>query len=212
MKKIYVFVLALALTVIFNCKVVKANCDYTAFQEINFAEEGKKFLSEITEEELKEYYKETQKAKFMGWNTYTITKSSKVKYIDETVFTCKNEGKTAVVYKIQFKEEEISKRSFSVTGNLSIDVDNKVKKLKAGLDAKLKIEYSESSTLTKRTDWYTKTDVDPGTKLTVDIVGEGYIENGVASKYFFFINTKNGGYEIFTIATEYYRLEKTQIC
>ena len=196
---------------VLNGKPVKAGSDYKSFQEIEFEEEGNKFINEYTEEDLEEYYNEVKKRKFMGWNTKDIISEKKIKYVDETVFECTNKGKTPITYKLIFKEEEIEKRSFKVTGNLGVKLDGKIKKLKSGLDVKLKIEYSSSSTITKRSEWYAKLDVDNNTKLIVDIVGEGYIRNGVAAKYICWINCNSGEYEIFTISTQYYRMAKVQI-
>lgn len=211
MKKVLILVLGIALAMVLNANPAKAGSDYKSFQEIHFDEEGNKFIHEYTEDDLKQYYDIVNSRKFMGWNCENIISEKKVKYVDETVFSCVNEGKTPVTYKISFKEEEVVKRSFSVTGSLGVELDGKIKKFKAGLDTKLKIEYSETSTMTKRSEWYAKLDVDTDVELTVSIVGEGYIQNGVAAKYVFWIRTQSGEYEIFTISTQYYRMEKRKI-
>ena len=83
--------------------------------------------------------------------------------------------------------------------------------MKAGLDTKLKIDYSEESTKTTRTTWSTKTEVDPDTMLIISIKGEGYIDQGVATSYVFWIRVNKGAYEIFNIATEYYCMEKVKV-
>ena len=53
--------------------------------------------------------------------------------------------------------------------------------------------------------------VDPGTQANLYTYGEGKISNGVASRYFFWILLDKGGYEVFSVTTQYYRLEKTTI-
>ena len=42
-------------------------------------------------------------------------------------------------------------------------------------------------------------------------MGEGLISNGVAANYLFWIRTAKGGYEVFTVTTQYYRLEMVKI-
>ena len=200
MKKIiFVTIFIFMLSVFASMKTVKASGgDYMSYPEIEFEEGGNKLLVDYTDEEIEKYYENINNTKFAGWNTYQFTKHKKVYYTVGTVFMYKN-------------EEKISKRSFSVTGNLEVSLKGDIKKLKAGLDTKLKIDYSESSTKTTRTKWSTKTTVDPNTILKITIKGEGYIEQGVASKYAFWIRIKRGAYEIFNVATEYYNMEKVRI-
>ena len=53
--------------------------------------------------------------------------------------------------------------------------------------------------------------VDPYTKLMVQIKGEGQVSNGVASYYTFWKRIRLGGWEVFTITTEYYSIEKVRL-
>ncbi|MCR5307975.1 MAG: hypothetical protein K6E24_03170 [bacterium] len=213
MKKIiFATIFIFMLTIFISTNKVKASGgDYMSYPEISFEEEDYKLLVEFSDDELEEYYKKVDNKKFSGWNAYFFTKHKKVYYTQGVIFMYKNEGTSASTYNFEFKEEKINKRSFSVTGNLETSLKGEIKKLKAGLDVKLKLDYSESSTKTTRTDWSTKTNVDPGTMLKISIKGEGYIDQGVASKYFFWVRTKKGAFEIFNVGTEYYSMEKVRL-
>ena len=213
MKKIIFLTIAIfMLTLTISTNTAKASgSDYMSYPEIRFENSDYSLLVEIPDEKIEKYYDKIDSKKFSGWNTYLFTKHRKVYYTVGVIFMYKNEGTTASTYNFEFKEEEISKRSFNVTGNLEVSLKGDIKKLKAGLDTKLKIDYSSSSTKTTRTEWSTKTQVDPGTMLKISIKGEGYIDQGVANKYFFWVRTKQGAFEIFNVGTEYYSMEKVRI-
>ena len=213
MKKIiFITIMLFMITVFASTKGVKASGgDYMSYPEIEFEKGGYKLLVDIPDETLEEYYKKVNRTRFIGWNVFTFTKHQKVYYDVGTIFMYKNEGTSASTYNFEFHEEKISKRSFNVVGSLDISVKGDIKKLKAGLDTKLKIDYSESSTRTTRTNWSTKTTVDPNTMLKINIKGEGYIDQGVAAYYSFWIRFKKGAYEIFNVGTEYYHMEKVRI-
>lgn len=212
MKKIiFVTLMLFMLTFPMCLNDVKASgADYLSYTELRFEVPGNKLLYEYSDEEIEEYDDKISSKKFSGWNSYYFKKHQKVYYTAGIKFMYKNEGTTASTYKFEFKEEVISKRSFSVSGSLEVSVKGEIKKFKGGLDTKLKIDYSSTSTKTTRTTWSTTTQVDPNTTLKISIKGEGYIDQGVASKYFFWVRTKKGAFEIFNVATEYYCMEKVR--
>ena len=213
MKKIiFLTIMVFMISVFASMNTVKASGgDYMSYPRLEFEEGGYKLLVNYTDDEIKEYYDKVNSTKFVGWNVYSFTTHQKVNYDVGTIFMYKNEGTSASTYNFEFHEEKISKRSFNVTGSLEVSLKGDIKKLKAGLDTKLKIDYSESSTKTTRTNWNTKTTVDPNTILKITIKGEGYIDQGVAMSYSFWIRRKKGAYEIFNVATEYYNMEKVRI-
>ena len=212
MKKLIFLTIMLFMLTLPTClnSVKASGGDYMSYAELYFEDDSNKLLQEYSDEELEEYDDKISSKRFNGWNTYYFKKHQKVLYTAGIKFMYKNEGTTASTYKFEFKEEVINKRSFNVTGTLDISVKGDIKKLKAGLDTKLKIDYSSTSTKTTRTTWSTNTQVDPGTTLKISIKGEGYIDQGVASKYFFWVRTKKGAFEIFNVATEYYCMEKVK--
>ena len=211
MKKIFIVIFML-LCLLPTCikKAEAKGGDYMSYAKLEFSNSRNKLLVDYKDEELEKYDEKINGRKFSGWNAYYITKHQKVNYTVGNVFMYKNDGTTPCTYDFEFKEEVISKRSFNVTGSIDMSVKGDIKKLKAGLDTKLKIDYSQSSTKTTRTSWSTKTQVDPGTTLIISIKGEGYIDQGVAAKYNFWIRTKKGAFEIFNVATEYYCMEKVR--
>ena len=204
MKKI-LLVLTTLLIILSGVKKAEASVSYDNFQEIEIS--SGKLLSDYTENEYSKYYKKVLKRKFMGWNTYDVNKDIKTKFVSETVFSYYNQGKTSVTYNYSLSNSKTSKFSISATGSISYSFNNGKKTFKNGLSAALKIDGSYTETTDTKEEESLKVVIDPGTCATLRIIGEGKLTNGVAAYYFFWINSKKGGYEYFIVTTEYPRLE-----
>ena len=83
--------------------------------------------------------------------------------------------------------------------------------LKNDLDAEVDLEYKYQITEGKQRTEKIKIPVEGKTKLLVTVIGQGYVTNGVASLYMFWINVEKGGFEYFTITSEYQKIEKVAI-
>lgn len=208
MKKWYCILLLLVLYTI-TTKELLSNSDYENYQEITI-HEGK-FLTDFSKKEYETYYKKVKKRKFSGWNIHKVTENAGVSYKAETVFSYYNDGTTPIEYTYEYEKKESSNINITSTGSISISASGTIKKFKGGLDTSLKLTYEDKSSLNEKETWKIKLQVDPGTMANLYTYGEGKISNGVAARYLFWILVDKGGYEIFTVTTQYYRLEKVQI-
>ena len=208
MKKLLIVFFVITLGITFS-KVAIASPDYTGYEEISL-EKGK-FLREYTEHELEKYYEIVDKRKFGGWSINCIQMGIKAHYRSETLFSYYNDGYTAIEYSFELTEKEKSKISITATGNIGIETKGSIKKFTGGLDSSLKMQgtYETNSEVEKTQK--VKIYVDPGTRVQLYISGTGKLTNGVAAKYAFWIRTYRGGFEIFEVSTEFYRLEKVRI-
>ena len=103
------------------------------------------------------------------------------------------------------------KKQYSVSGSLGIKANGEDKGFKFGLEEEIDSTMSTTVSGTVAESYSMKIKVDPGTKVSIQIKGEGKITNGVAKYYRFWRNVKKGGFEIFWITTEYYSIEKVKI-
>lgn len=208
MKKWFLFLFVL---IVFTVKTstIKADSDYKAFQEIQI--ESGKFLSEYTNSDFKKHYKKVNKRKFWGWRVHEVNTDKKVVYKAETMFSYLNDGETPIEYNYKYNKKHVNTRSLSSSGTIKIDASGTIEKFKGGLNTTLNLNNTSKTETTEVEEYNLKTKVDPGTMLNLYIAGEGKITNGVASNYLFWIRKERGGYEIFTITTQYYRLEKVRI-
>ena len=157
------------------------------------------------------YYKKVSKRRFYGWRIYKVNTDVRVRYKTETLFSYFNDGDSPIKYTYQMKKKDVKQQSLSSTGSIGVSVSGSVDKFKAGLDESLKITQTSSHTKEMQEDFKLELQVDPGTMLNLYIMGEGKISNGVAAFYVFWLRNMRGGYEVFTITTQYYRLEKVRI-
>lgn len=207
MKKINIIFLVLLLFLI-NNKTVSAD-HYRNFEDIEVI--NGKLIDEYSSDELKSYYKKVDKRTFSGWRVEPINKRAKVRFISETVFSYYNDGTTAIDYKFNAEESETNKYSYSSTGSIGLKLDKNGSGFKSGLNGSLKIDSKNDTTSVKKEKYEMKMKIDPQTQVNLYNYGEGYLTNGVASKYLLWLRINRGGYEMFEMSTKYYRLEKIRI-
>lgn len=209
MKKILIYAL-LVFVFSFNKNVVEAS-EYLAYQEIEFTGYGNEFLSDYSQSQYKKYYGFIDNRRFWGWNTHTVIDSVNMTYTKETMYIIVNEGITPITQTYYIKTEDETKKQYSVSGNIELTVKGKIDGFALGLEDSIKSNITAVTTSSVDEKFEVKVQVDPGTKLTVQIKGEGKLSNGVASYYRFFRNVKKGGWEVFVITTEYYSMTKEMI-
>ncbi len=188
---------------------IKADSDYLSFESITIYEG--KFLSDYTDAEYKTYFKEVNKRRFAGWNVHYVYNDLKVTYKTKSIFSYYNDGTTAIEYNYKFESNYTTSRNITSTGTIGISMSGPIKKFKGNLDASLKITSTTETTRKETETWTVKMQVDPQTMANLYVVGEGKITNGVASRYLFWLELEKGGFEVFVITTQYYRLEKVKI-
>ncbi len=202
---IYILLLLCA----FKGVMIQADSDYLAFESISIFDG--KFLSDYTESEYKTYYKEVNKRRFAGWNVHYVYKDLKVTYKTQSVFSYYNDGSTPIEYSYKYENSHTSTRNITSSGSIGINVAGPIKKFKGNLDASLKITSTTETSDKSSETWNIKMQVDPQTMANLYIAGEGKITNGVAARYLFWIELEKGGFEVFVVTTQYYRLEKVKI-
>ena len=205
MKKILIISIFLFL-IVFSTKVeVKANEDYSTFQEIELS--SGKMLADYTDEEYEEGYKIVDKRKFWGWNTHTVNRDIKAKFVSETVFSYYNNGLTPITYEYSLSTTEVEKFSISATGNIGYTMKGQTEKFNHNLDTEIKINTNYETSSTTKEENNLEIVVQPKTVANLKIVGEAKVTNGIGAYYIFWIRFQRGGYEYFVVTTQYPRLE-----
>lgn len=185
--------------------------NYTHFQSIRFTKSNRSFLNEFSHLDMTRYLNRIDDKRFWGWIVEPVTDHEKVLFTKETVLMIENAGTTPIEQSYQLKVSEQSKIQYDARGQITTRVKGKVKGFDLNLEAKLDLAYSNALVKTIEEQTQIDIEVDPGTALKVAIYGEGYISNGVAKFYRFFRPVREGGYEYFILATEYYGIEKVPL-
>lgn len=205
MKK-YVIVIMLFMVCLSSNSV---SASHTSFQELEIYEG--KLISDFTDSEYEEYYSKVSSRKFIGWNTYYVTTKASCRFIAETLFSYYNAGTSSISYTYSSTLNNSTTMSLSATGSISYSISGNIKTFKNGLDTTLKITGEYKTTEDEKETVTMKFECDPGTKVTMYTTGEGYLYNGVARRYFFWISMEKGAFEYFVMSTKYQRLEKVKI-
>jgi hypothetical protein len=185
--------------------------DYLTYQEIIFENNGAMLLEDFSTSKMDKYYEKMRGFRFWGWTTYVAYENESVVFLKETLFVIVNEGDTAIVQSMSFKSDEDIKKQYSVTGNLGLNGSGTKAGFKLGLEQQIKYAITATSTSSLEKDFEIKVNVDPYTKLIVEIRGEGKVTNGVAKYYRLYKCVRKGGWEVFVVTTEYYNIIKERI-
>jgi len=206
------FVIALVLIGLLSLSRVSLEAEeYQNFQEIIFDNEEAGLLKNYSEDDYKTYYKEIKKKKFIGWKINVVQANEPVEFISETKLKIYNNGFSTIKHDISLETREETKYQLSATGGIKLQVKGDVKKFKGAVDADIKASVSYSKLTSSKETYEFQIIVDPKTYVKIITRGTGEVNNGVGKYYFFWINTKSGGWETFTVQTEYYEIIKERI-
>lgn len=209
MKKLIITSL-LFLLIILNIDSVKAE-DYTNYQEIIFENNDVQLLKSFSKSDYKSYYKNTSKRKMFGWRIHVVHKNEPVLFIAETKIKIFNSGTTPISYNIELETKEEYKQQISASGEIKLKGSGDNKKFKGSVDASIKSSITVTTTRTNKESYKFNIQVDPLTYVSIITRGSGEVNNGVGSYYFLWVKTKSGGWETFTVLTEYHEIIKARI-
>ncbi|AIO19307.1 hypothetical protein KQ51_01431 [Candidatus Izimaplasma bacterium HR1] len=209
MRKLLIATLFIFLTT-FTAQTLTAN-EYSTFQDYEFEHSGMYFLDSYTDDMYEDYYEMIPKKKFWGWSILTAYKTEKIYYTKETLWVIHNEGFTPIVQTFSFSAEDSVKKQYNVSGDLGLKGSGSAMGFKLGLDEKLSYSIIATTNSKIEEDFDIKIQVDPNTKLYIEIKGEGKVSNGVAKYYRFWRKVREGGWEVFLVTTEYYSIRKEVI-
>jgi len=185
--------------------------DYQNYQEIVFENDEAFLLKSFSGDDYKEGYKNMKKKKFMGWQIDVVHSNEPVEFISETKLKIYNNGFSTIKHDISLETKEETKYQISASGGIKLNVKGDVKKFKGAIDADIKASISYSKLTTSKESYEFEIIVDPKTYVKIVTRGTGEVSNGVGQNYFFWIKTKSGGWEIFTVQTEYYEIIKERL-
>ncbi|MGD9910062.1 MAG: hypothetical protein AB7U79_05620 [Candidatus Izemoplasmatales bacterium] len=210
MKKLLIMVLFLFFSVFYPKNYLYAE-EYGTYQEIVFDNDNAKLLKEFSDEEYDDYYDLITTKRFVGWKLCVVNKNETLEFISETKLRIVNDGYSTIKHNITLTTKEETKYQISASGEVDVSVKGDVKQFKGTLDADIKasISYTKNTTTSETYEFYVI--VDPNTYVTIVTRGTGELSNGVAKYYFCWIEMKKGGWETFTVTTEYYEIIKDKL-
>lgn len=210
MKKWLIIVSMACFTLVLGSIDIEAE-EYQNYQEIVFDSDEAMLLKDFSDQMYKDYLATIKKRKFIGWKIMIANDDEAIEFVSETKLKIYNNGYSTIKHDIELETKEETKYQLSATGQIKVSVDGTIKKFKGSVDADIKASVSYSSVKTQNETYSFEIIVDPLTYVKIITRGKGIINNGVGKYYFFWINTKKGGWETFTLTTEYYEIIKERI-
>ena len=177
---------------------------YEQYEEFEVPK-GRRILISYTDGEIERKYKDVPKGVFGTQEAY-FDKYIPVKYKSTVIFSRSNKTRETYVFNYDLKTVNYSKVSVSVKGNISAKVVGKIKKVELTGQGDLTITHNkETSTETSESEKMNVT-IHPNKKVTLRIVGDAMISNGVSKYYVFGICFKKGAFEIVEVTSIVYEL------
>ena len=210
MKK-FVLLLFLLVTILGSNFILINAEDYQSYQEIVFDHDDAFLLKEYSNKDLNKYLKKIKGRKFIGWKIYIVNEDEKVEFISETKLKIYNDGYSVIKHNIKLETKEEIEYQLSATGGIKLSGKGNVQQFKGTVDANIKASVSYSNTKISKENYEFNIIVDPQTYVKIITRGKGIINNGVGKKHFFWVTTNTGGWETFTVTTEYYEIIKGKI-
>lgn len=185
--------------------------EYLTYQEIVFDDDEAMLLKEFSEELYDDYYDLLDKPKFIGWQLGIVNKNQVLEFVSETKLKIVNNGFSTIKHNITLSTKEETKYQISASGSIAVSGKGDIKKFKGSIDADIKASISYASNLTTSETYEFIIIVDPLTYVSIMTRGTGELSNGVGKYFFFWIETKRGGWETFNVTTEYYEIIKEKL-
>lgn len=184
---------------------------YLNYQDIVFESNDAILLSDYAEDDYRTGYGALGGRRFFGWRHIVLTHQEKVEFIAETKLKIQNAGFSTIKHDITLSTTEETQFQIAASGSLSVEIKGDVKKFKGALDGEIKASIQYAKTTTTKETYAFQIIVDPGTRVVIRSRGEGLVSNGVARHYAFWILSEQGGWETFTITTEYFEIIKERL-
>ena len=200
------------LFVVFGLGVKDASSDkvysstgHSQFTELVMVDEDTYIINDVSEETIDEELKGL-KRKFFGTREKAFNTDADAKYVSNIIFSRSN--KTREPYTFVYDTSTIEYNMVSVTtkGNLSIKGVFKMKSKELTVNGDFSGE-KETETSTKSIETgKLNVVIYPNKMVTLRIVGNAKVSNGVMKKYIFGICVKKGAYEVVTVTSTCYEL------
>lgn len=168
---------------------------------------GRRILINYTENEINKKYDDVSKG-FFGTQIAYFDKYIPAKYTSKVIFSRSNKTRESYVFTYNLEEVHYEMVSVTVKGNISAKgiMKSKLKSFEGSVQGDLSITY-EKEVYDKTTEnKQMKVNIHPNKKVTLRIVGDARITNGVSKYYFLGMCFKKGAFEIVEVKSTVYEL------
>lgn len=166
---------------------------------------GRTILITLSDNEIHRKYDDVPFALF-GTKEVYFDKYIPVKYKSTVIFSRSNKTRESYVFSYDLETVKYKNVSVKVTGNLSAKAVFKTKKVEVQAEGDISMSYATETYVKTTESGSMNIVIQPNKKVTLRIVGDARITNGVSKYYLFGICFKKGAFEIVEIQSTIYEL------
>ena len=166
---------------------------------------GRRILIGYTDSEIKRKYKDVPFSLFGSESTY-FDKYIPVEYKSSVIFSRSNKTRESYTFAYNLETVKYEKVSVSVKGSINVKAAVKIKKVDVSAGGDVSVSYTKDTSETITESGKLNIVIYPNKKMTLRIVGEARVSNGVSKYYVFGICMKKGAFEIVEITSTIYEL------
>ena len=168
------------------------------FKEITPKDSNVKLLINMSEEYL-DGLLDGLKRKFFGESEVILNLYKDARYVSNTLFSRSNLTRDPFTFSYDYSSITYQEISVSVKGTISAKGTFKGKNKELTINGEITGTYSEETSLKNTESTSFKVVVYPGKRVTLRMVGDCKISNGIKKNYFFGIRTSQGAWEVIDI-------------
>ena len=166
---------------------------------------GRKILINYTDNEIKRKYKDVSFSLFGNELSY-FDKYIPVEYKSTVIFSRSNKTRESYNFAYNLETVKYEKVSIAVKGSINAKAAFKIKKVDVSTGGDFSVSYSKDTSETITESGKLNIVIYPNKKVTLRIVGDARISNGVSKYYVLGICMKKGAFEIVEITSTIYEL------
>ncbi len=184
-----------------KCKVDPySSTGHDQFAELSMALTQYKLLVKYEQSVIDSYLTKVSRRVF-GSSDFVIVNYGDARYVSTVIFSRSNKTRDAYTFTYNLDTVIYSDVSVSVKGSLSAKKVFKSNKGDTTVEGDVAITYATSSSIKTTESGKMAVIIHPGKKVSLRIVGDAKVSNGVSKYYFCGICTKKGSWEVVDVIT-----------
>ncbi|MBO4666775.1 MAG: hypothetical protein J5666_01410 [Bacilli bacterium] len=183
---------------------------HSDFKKIEFVDPDCRLLKNYSQKEINDRYDSLVKKSF-GWSTFYFNIEEEASYEGITIFSRANSTSAPISFDYSLKDVTFSQVSVSVSGSVSTKISGSIKKVSLGANADITAKKTTESSTTTESKTAITFKIQPGTKLSMRIIGVCYVTTGVSCYRFFGVRIRRGAWEKIDVDTIIYEIKEETI-
>lgn len=166
---------------------------------------GRRILISYTDNEIKKKYKDVS-FKLFGSEVSYFDKYIPIEYKSTVIFSRSNKTRESYTFAYNLETVKYEKVTIAVKGSINAKAVFKIKKVDVSTGGDFSLSYDKTTSTEVTESGKLNVVIYPNKKVTLRIVGDARVSNGVSKYYLFGVCLKKGAFEIVEITSTIYEM------